>query len=76
MALSKVFVSIEDPRSARHVRHNLAELLMIAVCAMLCGADDFQKMGFWAHERIAWLRRFLVLEHGIASHDTGARRKE
>jgi len=73
MPLSQVFVSIEDPRSARHVRHDLSELLTVAVCAMLCGADDCVEISAWGQERLDWLRRFLVLENGVASHDTFAR---
>lgn len=41
MPLTQVFVSISDPRSARHSRHDLAELLTVAVCAVLSGVDDF-----------------------------------
>jgi len=41
MPLKRVFVSISDQRSARHKRHDLAEVLTVAVCAVLSGADDF-----------------------------------
>ena len=41
MPLTQVFVSISDPRSARQVRHDLSELLTVAVCAVLCSADEF-----------------------------------
>lgn len=70
MALRQVFVSISDPRSARQVRHDLAELLTVAVCAVLCGADDFSDIEAWAKERIDWLRGFMALANGVASHDT------
>jgi predicted transposase YbfD/YdcC len=68
--LMRVFVSISDPRSARQVRHDLAELLAVAVCAVLCGADDFTDIEAWGKEKLEWLRQFMVLEHGIPSHDT------
>lgn len=68
--LTWVFVSICDPRSARQVRHDLAELLAVAVCAVLCGADDFTDIEAWGKEKLEWLRQFMVLEYGIASHDT------
>src|SRR5574338_309350 len=71
--LTQVFVSISDPRSARQVRHDLAELLTVAVCAVLCSADEFSEIEAWAKERIDWLRGFLVLEHGSPSHDTFGR---
>lgn len=41
MPLTQMFVSISDPRSARKVRHNLSELLTVAVCAVLCSEDEF-----------------------------------
>ena len=68
--LMQVFVSIADPRSRRQVRHQLAELLTVAVCAVLCGADDFIEIEGWGKEKLAWLRGFMVLERGIPSHDT------
>lgn len=73
MPLAKVFVTIQDPRSSRQVRHDLSELLTVAVCAVLCRADDFLEIEAWASERIEWLRGFLVLENGIPSHDTFGR---
>lgn len=73
MPLTQVFISISDPRSARQVRHDLSELLTVAVCAVLCSADEFSEIEAWAKERIDWLRGFLVLEHGIPSHDTFGR---
>lgn len=73
MPLTQMFVSISDPRSARQVRHDLSELLTVAVCAVLCSADEFSDIEAWAKERIDWLRGFLVLKHGIPSHDTFGR---
>lgn len=70
MPLTQVFVSISDPRSARHTRHDLAELLTVAVCAVLSGVDDFVDIGLWGEAKIDWLRGFMKLEHGIPSHDT------
>ena len=70
MPLTQVFVSISDPRSARHSRHDLAELLTVAVCAVLSGVDDFVDIELWGEAKIDWLRGFMKLEHGIPSHDT------
>ena len=47
MPLTQVFVSISDPRSARHKRHDLAELLTVVVCAVLSGVDDFVDIELW-----------------------------
>lgn len=70
MPLTQVFVSVFDPRSARHARHDLAELLTVAVRAVLTGVDDFVDIEPWAEAKIDWLRGFMKLEHGIPSHDT------
>ena len=61
MPLTQVFVSISDPRSARHKRHDLAELLTVAVCAVLSGVDDFVDIELWGDAKIDWLRGFMKL---------------
>ena len=68
-----VFVGLRDPRQAKKVEHNLVELLVIAVCGVLAGADDFVEIEEWAKEKSDWFRRYLRLEHGIPSHDTFGR---
>jgi len=73
LSLAEVFVGIHDPRQAKKVEHDLVELLVVAVCAVLSGADDFVEIEMWSKEKIAWFRRYLKLAHGIPSHDTFAR---
>lgn len=73
MPVSKVFVSIPDPRSKRHAKHDLSELLTVAVCAVLCGADDFVDVALWGKSNLKWLRKFLKLKAGVPSHDTFCR---
>lgn len=68
-----VFVGIRDPRQAKKVEHDLVELLVIAVCGVLAGADDFVEIEEWAKEKHDWFKRYLRLEHGIPSHDTFGR---
>jgi len=70
MPLRQVFVSVSDPRSVRHTRHDLSELLTVAVCAVLSGVDDFVDIELWAEAKINWLRGIMKLEYGIPSHDT------
>ncbi len=69
-SLVEIFGEISDPRQEGKVKHNLVELLIVAVVAVLCGADNFVKIELWAKSRLDWLRKYLTLEHGIASHDT------
>ncbi len=70
VSLAEAFSIIVDPRVAGRNTHDLVERLVVSVCAMLCGADNFVDIHAWAEARLDWLRRFMKLEHGIASHDT------
>lgn len=70
VSLAEAFSVIVDPRVVGRSTHDLVEMLVVAVCATLCGADNFVDIELWAIERLEWLRRFMKLEHGIASHDT------
>jgi len=70
VSLAEAFSVIVDPRVVGRSTHDLVEMLVVAVCATLCGADSFVDIELWANERLEWLRRFMKLEHGIASHDT------
>lgn len=73
LCLADVFVSITDPRQAGKVEHDLVELLVVAVNAVLVGADTFVEIELWAKEKLDWLRGYLCLEAGIPSHDTFGR---
>lgn len=70
LALTEAFADVSDPRMVARSKYDLVEILVIAVCAMVCGIEDFVGIEGWANERIGWLRRFLTLENGIPSHDT------
>jgi predicted transposase YbfD/YdcC len=73
LRLADVFVSIDDPRQSAKVKHDLVELLVVAVNAVLVGADTFAEIELWAEEKLEWLRGYLELSHGIPSHDTFGR---
>lgn len=64
------FGTLEDPRIERCKRHSLCDILFIAVCAMLAGANDFVAMQKFGHAKRDWLKKFLELPNGIPSHDT------
>jgi predicted transposase YbfD/YdcC len=72
-ALTDYFAALPDPRIDRTKHHSLTNLLVIALCAIVCGADDFVAMEQWGRSRWGWLRRRLALPHGIPSHDTFGR---
>lgn len=68
-----IFVSVRDPRQAKKVEHRLTDVLTVAVCAVLAGADEFVAIEAWGKAKLEWLRRYLPLENGIPSHDTFGR---
>jgi predicted transposase YbfD/YdcC len=70
VALVEHFASVPDPRIERHRWHKLSDILVIAVCAVLCGAESYPAMEDFGQERETWLRQFLELPGGIPSHDT------
>ena len=68
--LVKQFSALDDPRCASKVEHRLVDILVIAVCAVVAGAETFEGVALYARCKQAWLRGFLALTGGIASHDT------
>ena len=67
-----IFEDLPDPRDV-NAGHDLREILFIAVAAMLCGAQSCVDMAEFGEAKEPLLRRFLVLKHGIPSHDTFTR---
>lgn len=66
------FGEVEDPR-AGNARHDLLELIFVALAAVLCGAEDCTDMAAFARAKLDVLRRVVGLEHGPPSHDTFSR---
>ena len=66
------FADIEDPRVERTRRYELLDVIVIAVCAVICGADDWVDVTAWGQAKLAWPRQYLPLPNGTrsASHDT------
>jgi predicted transposase YbfD/YdcC len=67
-----IFESVPDPRDI-NARHDLREILFIALVAMLCGAESCVEIAEFARNKEALLRRVLDLRHGSPSHDTFSR---
>ena len=67
------FMSITDPRIDRHKAHPLSTILMVAICAVISGAESFVDMEDFGNARKEWLGSFLDLSSGIPSHDTFGR---
>jgi predicted transposase YbfD/YdcC len=64
------FASVPDPRVERSQLHPLASVLVVSLCAVVCGANSFVGIEYFGRAREAWLRTFLDLPNGIPSHDT------
>jgi predicted transposase YbfD/YdcC len=62
------FADLTDPRR-RKVVYPLVNIVVIAVCAVICGADDFVAIAAWARQRRDWLAALLDLSAGVPSHD-------
>jgi predicted transposase YbfD/YdcC len=65
--------AIEDPRVDRRRRHTLEDILVLAICGMIGGAEDWVSIEEFARAKEAWFRTFLELPNGIPSHDTFGR---
>ena len=65
--------SVPDPRIDRQKRHKLEDILAIAVCAIICGADDWVSVEEFGNAKKKWFKTFLDLPNGIPSHDTFGR---
>lgn len=62
--------ALEDPRCPGKVEHRLIDMLVIAVGAVIAGAESWEDIALYGRSKLAWLRQFLALPHGIPSHDT------
>ncbi len=67
------FANLPDPRVDRAKRHELLDVVTIAICAVLCGADSWVDIELFGRSKEGWLRTFLALPNGIPSHDTFGR---
>ena len=61
---------MEDPRIDRCKRHQLLDIIAIAICAVICGADSWVHVELFGKSKEDWFRSFLDLPNGIPSHDT------
>jgi predicted transposase YbfD/YdcC len=67
------FGDLQDPRVERTKRHELLDIVVIAICAVVCGADGWVAIEEFGKAKHGWLRRFLALPNGIPSKDTFGR---
>lgn len=67
------FSKVKDPRIERQKLHKLIDIIVIAICAVICGADNWVDIELFGKSKEKWLRQFLEIPNGIPSHDTFGR---
>lgn len=67
------FSKLRDPRVRGRTLHNLIDIIVITICAIICGAEQWSEVAEFGVQRIDWLKQFLKLPHGIPSHYTFGR---
>jgi len=71
-SLLRFFEDLADPRG-KNIIHKLHDILVIAICAVICGADGWVEVEAFGQSKQSWFKRFLDLPGGIPSHDTFGR---
>lgn len=67
------FRDLQDPRVDRTKQHKLLDIIVIAICGIICGADEWTTIEEFGNAKLEWFRTFLELPNGIPSHDTFGR---
>jgi predicted transposase YbfD/YdcC len=73
LSIQKHFEQLPDPRGGNALLHPLIDIVVIALCAVICGANDWTDVEEFGRTHEGWLRQFLALPYGIPSHDTFGR---
>jgi predicted transposase YbfD/YdcC len=71
--ITEHFSQLDDPRTGNYIPHKLMDIVVVAICAVICGADTWVDVETFGNAKLKWLKRFLKLAHGIPSHDTFGR---
>lgn len=64
------FGELDDPRAQHSIEHELIDIVMVTICAVICGAESWGEVENYGKAKQDWLSTFLALPNGIASHDT------
>ena len=64
------FGELKDPRAAHSIEHQLIDILIITICATICGANDWEAIAQYGRTKQEWLKTWLELPNGIPSADT------
>lgn len=72
-SINEHFGGMTDPRSGQNIWHPLENIMVIAICGAICGADNWVDIEMFGNAKREWFETFLDLTHGIPSHDTFGR---
>lgn len=72
-SISEYFGQLADPRIERNKLHPLLNIIVIAICAVICGAENWVDVELYGNLKKEWLGKYLDLTNGIPSHDTFGR---
>lgn len=72
-AIHEHFSRVKDPRKERSKEHKLIDIISIAICGVICGAEGWTDIQNFGNSKVLWLKSFLELPNGIPSHDTFGR---
>ena len=67
--LEESFEDLPDPRIEKKTTHKLIDIVIIAICAVISGAESWTEIEMFGQEKEEWLRQYLELPNGIPSHD-------
>lgn len=67
------FSDLEDPRVEGRTKHKLIDIIVLTICAVICGAETWTSIQAFGYAKYNWLKTFLELPHGIPSDQTLAR---
>ena len=68
--LETIFAQVADPRVERTKRHRLRDIIILAICGVICGAEGWVEIEEFGKAKEAWFTELLNLPHRIPSHDT------
>jgi predicted transposase YbfD/YdcC len=68
--IGSCFAELQDPRQPINQAHLFIDILVISICAIVCGADDWEAVADYAEAKQEWLATFLLLPGGVPAHDT------
>ena len=69
LSLQEAFSALEDPGIERHKRHQLLDIIVLTICAVVSGAEGWEAIEAFGQAKHKWLKKWIPLDNGIPSHD-------